>query len=186
MIASPELTNQQLGAWANFFMIVGSAGGALIGIQFVVVALVADIRIQHPTFDSINAFGTPNVVHFSSTLLVSAIMSVPWTSVFSLSVALAVCGFGGLGYGLIVIRRARRQTVYKPVWDDWLWYMFLPCSAYLTLAITALSLRPTTQLPLFVIGAATLGLLLIGIHNAWDSMIHLVITGFHADPKKKE
>jgi hypothetical protein len=31
-----------LGGWENFYVIVGSAAGALIGLQFVVVTLAAD------------------------------------------------------------------------------------------------------------------------------------------------
>jgi hypothetical protein len=36
------------------------------------------------------------VVYLASALLVSAIMSVPWLSLFPTSIALALCGFGGL------------------------------------------------------------------------------------------
>ena len=32
-----------LGGWQNFYVIVGSSAGALIGLQFVVMALVADL-----------------------------------------------------------------------------------------------------------------------------------------------
>jgi len=92
------------------------------------------------TGDAISAFGTPTVVHLTSVLLVSTIMSVPWPSLFPMSIALAMCGLGGLGYGAIVIRRARRQTYYKPDWADWLWYTLLPCSVYVTLTTTTLFL----------------------------------------------
>ena len=84
------------------------------------------------------------------------------------------CGTGGLAYGAVVIRRARRQTFYKPVWEDWMWYALLPCSGYVTLALAAVFLHTHTQLALFVIGAAALGLLLIGIHNAWDTVTHVL------------
>jgi len=93
------------------------------------------------------------------------------------SVALALCGLGGLGYGAIVIHRAHRQTVYTPGWEDWLWFVILPCSLYAALALVALFLRTTTQLPLFVIGDAAFGLLLIGIHNAWDTVTYIVVGG---------
>ncbi len=33
----------ELAGWANFFVIVGSSAGALIGLQFVVITLVADL-----------------------------------------------------------------------------------------------------------------------------------------------
>ena len=51
----------------------------------------------------------------------------------------------------------------------------VPCSLYAVLALTALFLRTTTQLALFVIGAAALGLLLVGIHNAWDTVTHVLV-----------
>ena len=172
-----------LAAWANFYMIVGTSGAALIGIQFVVITLIADMRPRPPA-DSINAFGTPTVVHLAGALIVSALMSVPWTSLFPASVALSLCGFGGLAYGAIVIRRAHRQRFYQPVWDDWLWYAVLPSSFYAALAVSAIVLRSTTPLAMFVIGAAALGLLLIGIRNAWDSVIHLVVTSSHGDSNK--
>jgi hypothetical protein len=97
---------------------------------------------------------------------------------FPPSVALVICGLGGLAYGRIVIHRARRQTFYKPLWEDWVWHALLPCSIYAALAVTALFLHATTQLALFVIGAAALGLLLVGIHNAWDTMrrVPLLVT----------
>jgi hypothetical protein len=153
---------------------VGSSGAALIGIQFVVIALIANMR-QRPTAESLSAFATPTVVHLAGALLVSAIMSVPWPSLFPMSIALAMCGFGGLAYCAITIRRARRQTYYKPVWDDWLRYAVLPCSVYATLMMTALFLRSIGLMAMFLIGAAALGLLLIGIHNAWDSVTHIVV-----------
>jgi hypothetical protein len=33
------------------------------------------------------------------------------------------------------------------------------------------------QLALFVVAGATLGLLLVGIHNAWDTVTHIVVQG---------
>lgn len=81
--------------------------------QFVVVALIANLRMR-TTAESISACGTPTVVHFGGTVLVSAIMSAPGPSLVPPSVALALCGVGGVGYGAIVIHRTRRQTVYAP------------------------------------------------------------------------
>ncbi len=103
-------------------------------------------------------------------------MSAPWPSLPPASVALATCGLGGLVYGVIVIRRARRQTDYKPVWEDWLWFATLPCAAYGAVTLASLVLGARPRLALFVIGAAALGLLLVGIHNAWDSVTHLVVS----------
>lgn len=170
-----QAPNLPTSTWQNFYVLVGSAGGALIGIQFVVIALIASTRTR-VNMESIDAFGTPTVVHFGGALGIAAIMSAPWPSMIALSVALAVTGLGGLVYGLIVFRRARHQTIYKPEMDDWLWYVILPCGLYAILGVAALLLRITTQAALFVIGATALGLLLIGIRNAWDTVTHIVYT----------
>ncbi len=180
-----DLANPHLAPWENFYVIVGSAAAALIGVQFVVIALIANLR-RLATADSIRAFGTPTVVHLGEALVVSSFMSAPWHSLSRASIALIICGLGGLGYASLAIHRARRQTAYKPVWEDWIWYAALPCSAYAALVVAALLLRTTTQAALFVIGAAALGFLLIGIHNAWDTVTHVVVTDAHGDAAKKE
>ena len=164
-----------LSSWESFYVIVGSSGGALIGLQFVVITLIADKR-HLATAGAVGAFGTPTVVHLAGALLVSAIMSAPWPSLVPLSVVLGTCGLGGLAYAAIVVRRARRQKDYEPVWEDWLWYAVLPCVSYGTLIVTAALLRTNPRFALFVIGSAALGLLLIGIHNAWDSVTHVVVS----------
>ena len=53
-------------AWETFYVIVGSSAGALTGLMFVVIALVAEFRGSER---QIEAFGTPTVVHFSAPLL---------------------------------------------------------------------------------------------------------------------
>ncbi|MFI5227814.1 MAG: hypothetical protein ACHQWU_02020 [Gemmatimonadales bacterium] len=164
-----------LAGWENFYVIVGSSAAALIGLQFVVIALVKDTRMRTSS-GSISAFGTPTVVHLGGALLVSALMSAPWPTLLAVSLALAVCGLVGLGYSATVIAHARRQTAYAPVWQDWLWHMILPGCAYLALTLAAVLLRPSPRVPLFVIAAAALGLLLIAIHNAWDTVIYIVVS----------
>ncbi len=164
----------ELARWQSFYVIIGSSGAALIGIQFVVVALIANLRLRS-TAESVAAFGTPTVVHFGGALLVSALLSAPWPSLVVLSVALAGCGLIGLGYSIVVIRSAGRQTVYAPGWQDWLWYMVVPGALYAVLALAAVMLPRHGPVALFGIGAAALGLLLLGIHNAWDTVAYIVV-----------
>ena len=49
--------------WESFYVIVGSSGAALTGLQFVVMALIAEIE-RPSTGREISAFGTPTVIHF--------------------------------------------------------------------------------------------------------------------------
>jgi hypothetical protein len=174
-----------LSAWQNFYVIIGSSAAALIGLQFVVVALFANLR-RRLTADSISAFGTPTATHLGGALILSAIMSAPWPSLFSASLALGTYGIAGLVYGTIVIRRARRQKSYQPVLEDWLWHAILPCTIYAAQTLAAVLFRRTTQLAMFVTGGAALGLLLIGIHNAWDSVIYMLVTASHEDSTKTQ
>src|SRR5438105_1220731 len=102
-----------LAGWENFYVIVGSSAAALIGLQFVVIALIQDKRLRTSS-GTISAFGTPTVVHLGGALLISAIISAPWPSLWAVSIALVLCGLSGVGYGARVIVHARRQTAYKP------------------------------------------------------------------------
>ncbi len=163
-----------LSAWDSFYVIVGSSGAALIGLQFVVIALVKDLRTR-TSGGTISAFGTPTVVHLGGALVISAIMSAPWPTLFAASVALVISGVVGLGYGARVMSHARRQTGYKPVFEDWLWHLILPICAYAAVGIGGFLLQVWTRTALFAIAAGALGLLLIAIHNAWDTVTYIVI-----------
>jgi hypothetical protein len=51
------MQESMLSSWESFYVIVGSSGGALIGLQFVVITLIAD-RAQSSTLGALSAFGT--------------------------------------------------------------------------------------------------------------------------------
>jgi hypothetical protein len=160
--------------WDNFYVIVGSSAAALTGLQFVVMALAADSPTRTGTSTAtVDAFGTPNVVHFSMVLLLSSILSAPWPTLFSMMIPLTLCGIGGIVYGIIVVRRARCQTGYTPVLEDWIWHTVLPIAAYTALTAASLMLIPVEEDALFAIGGESLLLLFIGIHNAWDTVTYL-------------
>jgi len=67
----------ELAGWGNFFVIVGSSAGALIGLQFVVITLVAALPRTPGQEQAGGAYATPTIVHFVSVLLLSAALSVP-------------------------------------------------------------------------------------------------------------
>ncbi len=164
-----------LEAWANFYIIVGSSAGALTGLQFVVMTLIAE-RTSIPTRgESISAFGTPNVVHFCAALLVSSILCIPWNVLRPAGIAVAVCGGLGVVYSAIILKRALRQRGYQPVFEDWLWHILLPALAYATMLVAGLVLGRNLAGPLFFIGPAALLLVFIGIHNAWDTVTYLTL-----------
>jgi hypothetical protein len=162
-----------LDGWGNFYVIVGSSAGALIGLQFVVLTLLTD-RPTARAAEAGAAFATPSVVHFVVALLVSAVMSAPWHGIGSVSAFWGVVGVAGIVYGMMIVQRMRKQTAYKPVFEDWMFHVILPIIAYAMLAISALVARLDTRRILFVVGAATVVFLFVGIHNAWDAVTYHV------------
>jgi hypothetical protein len=160
--------SSMLGPWANFYVIAGSAAAGLTGLMFVVIALVAD-RDRPPGSEAgIAAYSTPTVVHFCVALLVSATLTVPWSSLVHASVVLGLAGLGGFGYTLRVTLLATRQTAYEPDRGDWMWYTVLPLIAYLDVVGCAIVLAARPGAALLVLGAGVLLLIFIGIHNSWD------------------
>src|SRR5262249_12642273 len=74
-----------------------------------------------------------------------------------------------------VLQRARQQTVYQPVLEDWIWHNILPFAAYATLTIAGIALAAGSSAALFEIAGAELLLLFIGIHNAWDTVTYVTL-----------
>ena len=167
-----------LARWESFYIIAGSVAGALIGLQFVVIALVADSR-RRTTRPEIAAFGTPTVLHFCAALLLSALLSAPWASPSALRFTLVACGIAGVLYALIVIRRAKRPHQYRPELEDWVWYAALPLFAYLTLVVAAALFSRYPEPALSLIAAVALGLVFIGIRNAWDTITYVATDSEH-------
>ena len=160
-----------LAAWESFYVIVGSSAGALIGLQFVVLTLLADRGPKR--HDAHEAFGSPNVVHFCAALLISAITSAPWHTTTPVGVVMTTCGLAGVIYSGIVLRRARRQNEYQPVAEDWAWHVVLPAIAYFALLAGGVCALGQSGHALFVIAFSALLLVIVGIHNAWDTVTYV-------------
>jgi hypothetical protein len=161
-----------LAGWENFYVIVGSSAGALIGLQFVVMTLIADTPVA--TAQAASAFATPTIMHFAAVLLLSAVLSVPWPSLDAAAVLWGFVGLAGVMYSVAVARRMRVQAVYRPDLEDWLFHLVLPFAAYVLLAVSAYAARVHLREAPFGVGAAVLLLLFIGIHNAWDAVTYHV------------
>jgi hypothetical protein len=169
-----EIATLPLSPWENFYVIVGSSAAALTGLQFVVMALVSETQRVDTGSETIGAFGTPTIVHFCAVLLISATLSAPWHSLTPAAWVLGVCGLAGVCYATVVTVRAHRQAGYKPVLEDWIFHSILPFVAYGALLVAAaIMVRDSTD-SLFSIGAASLLLLFVGIHNAWDTVTYIV------------
>jgi hypothetical protein len=173
-VASP------LTAWSNFYVITGSSAGALTGLMFVVITLVAAQRMEQRG-EGLGTFSTPTVVHFCTALLVSAVISAPWPSLIPVAVVLGIAGIYGIVYCALVTHRTRRLSVYRADPEDWTWYSILPLVSYIVITVGALRLVAAPYEALYEFAAATLLLIFIGIHNSWDVVTYLTVLQYEDD-----
>jgi hypothetical protein len=159
--------------WESFYVIVGAAAGALIGLQFVVMTLLAD---KPPPVEMGAAYATPTIVHFSAALFLCALVRVPWHTLPPAAALWGLTGLCGFVYELIVIRRMRAQSRYENAFEDWFFHVVVPLSAYALLAVSAVAAFSHPAEAEFAVAAATLMLLFTGIHNAWDAVTwHIIV-----------
>jgi hypothetical protein len=169
-----------LSGWQNFYVIVGSSAGGLIGLQFVVMTLIAGMPISRGDAHAGDAYTTPTVVHFAAVLLLSAVVSAPWDGIAAVAILWGLLGLGGVVYVVIVAWRLQSQTVYRAVFEDWLFHVLLPFAAYAMLAVSAWVAFCLPPPALLLVAAGALLLLFIGIHNAWD------IVRYHVFVKRRD
>ena len=165
---------EPLAAWDSYYVIVGSSAGALTGLMFVVVTLMAELELRS-TRTTFAAFAAPTIVHFCLALIISAAMSAPWPTLPALALFLDGCGVAGVLYCIVVARRTIRQEDYTPVFEDWLWHVILPHVAYIAIIAAGVELTRATTPALFALAGGTLLLVLIGVHNAWDTVTYLAL-----------
>jgi hypothetical protein len=180
-----EAALSPLAAWQGFYVLIGTAAATLTGLMFVVITLIAGTHLRKSN-DPIAAFSTPNVLHFCAALLATAILSAPWQALWHASLLLGLGGLWGVVYVIIVARRLRRQTDYQSVLEDWVWHTILPLICYVIFVVAAIVL-PTNPVPaLFGIATATVLLLFIGIHNAWDTVTYITVERFQRENKRQD
>ncbi len=107
-------------------------------------------------------------------MLLAALLRAPWQTIAPPAVLWGLVGLGGVAYVAIVLRRIRKQGVYEPEFEDWLFHIVLPMAAYAALTLSAFATVWLWWEALFAVGAAALLLLFIGIHNAWDAVFYHV------------
>lgn len=159
--------------WDNFYLLVGSAAGALVGIMFIVITLTAGYESKNKAIGS-RVYNTPIVFHFSVILSVSIISAVPGLPIRFVTALLVICAAIGLAYSLTTtIRMIGANWQPLPDLSDKLFYGVFPSLAYLVLGVA--SLLPAAPFALDAIGASMLAMLLIGIRNAWDLATYFVL-----------
>ena len=173
--------------WQNFYMIIGTAAATLTGLMFVATTLIAGIDAHLSTLNAaVSAYNTPTVVHFGTVLLLAGVLSAPWQTYSSVSLLLGLLGLGMVCYSIIVLRRMWRVPHYQSTLEDLLWYMAFPLLANVSLIVAAFVLSENPEPALYIVGAALILLLLVGIRNAWDMVTFLAVERAHSENKRSD
>jgi hypothetical protein len=167
-----EDASSALTAWSNFYVITGSSAAALTGLMFVVITLVAGGRAR--SSEGVAVFSTPTVLHFAAALLISALLTAPWRSLVYVATVLGIAGLFGIVY-VSRLMYGRTYSVYQPLAKILAWYAIIPSVAYLAIVAAAILLPTAQPQAPYALGAATLLLIFIGIHNAWDVVTFIAV-----------
>lgn len=158
--------------WSDFYVILGSASAALVGLTFIVITLVA-ADDSDTSVDGVSMFSSPTVAHFCSVLMAAAVVTAPWTSLGVPALLIAAVGIYGVVYIARITVAARRFDEYRVQAEDWIWYSAVPFVGYLTLVAAAVLLPSRPEGGLYTLAAGVLILIFCGIHNAWDVVTFL-------------
>ncbi len=153
--------------WHDFYILVGSAAGALIGLLFIVVTLTAGTDRERALRGS-SLYMTPAVVQFATVLLISAVAAAP-IDTNSARFLLLVLGLATSLYSAVNVVRMFTAKDFQPShWSDPIWYAVIPLVSYLALVgADVLGWSSPAHWP-FAVGTMAVVFLLCGIRNAWD------------------
>jgi hypothetical protein len=156
--------------WGEFFLLMGSASGALVGLLFVVTSLAVNMRGSKETLSQGAAFYmTPTLYHYTTVLVISAVATVPGLSGMWMALILGPWALVGAVYsGTISVLLRRNRLPEAGRWVDVWGYGALPGLMYLGLVAAAwLAWRGAETAPR-AIAIGLVVLIILGIRNAWD------------------
>jgi hypothetical protein len=156
--------------WDNFFVLIGTASGGLIGLLFVVITLTSGLE-RGRALRASGIYMTPNVVHFAVTLVASAMALAPRISTRVDALVLAGAALAGLSNAVrtcLGVAAFAREAGNQPHWSDMPLYGFAPGLLYLLLLSNAAAIWLGAGFAPFALAALLMVLMLLAIRNAWD------------------
>jgi hypothetical protein len=168
--------------WENYYLMIGSSAGALIGLMFVVMTLTAG-RDRAETERGKHLYTSPIVWHLAVILTLSGAAAVPGISARIFGAATLGLAVLGVGWG---VRSAVgiwcRPGVPDAAGFDMFWYGIAPAIIYIGLGIAGLGLLMQKPWGTSGIAAGLMALLLVSIHAEWDLITYLAPTAGQPPP----
>jgi hypothetical protein len=159
--------------WEDYYLMIGSSAGALIGLMFVVVTLTAGrdrAEVEHGK----HLYTSPIVWHLAVILALSGAAAVPKMSMKIFGVAALGLAILGFAWGIrSAVGIARRPGAPDAAGFDMFWYGLAPAIVYVGLGVAAFGMLSATAWGTTAIAAALMALLLVSIHAEWDLVTYL-------------
>jgi hypothetical protein len=161
-------------AWHDFYILVGSAAGALIGLMFVVVTLTSNLD-RDQALKGASRYMTPTVTQFTAVMLIAAVAAAPLHPAWQ-RWALSVLGVVLAAWSLFNVWRMFRSSLggHASHWTDPWFYAVAPAAAYVALVVVACAGSALG------VGAEAVAVLVLGIRNAWDLITWIAPQGGRA------
>ena len=154
--------------WDSFYLLIGGAAGALIGLMFVVATLTSG-RDRTAASRGASIYMTPVVFHFAVVLVIGALALAPGIKTGAAGMIILACALGGLAHAVsIVVRLNKPVGPEPPHWSDVWCYGVAPAAIYVGLVGAAVAIWIAPAVAADGIAAALLALLLMSVRNAWD------------------
>lgn len=154
--------------WNEFYLLIGSAAGALIGLLFVVETLTSRYNLETAT-RAASVYTSPLVFHFAIVLALSGVAMVPAIEGRTAGLFMAAGAAAGFGAaGRVIYHLGPGSMIKAAHWSDIWGYGVGPLISYSLLAAAAYNVWNSGQHAAPLLAAALVALLLLTIRNAWD------------------
>ncbi len=164
-----------LGAWHDFYELIGAASATLVGLMFVAASVGAGVFTREKQV-ALRCFLSPTVVAFSVVLATSLVGVLPVSDWRVPSSLLGGMGLLGMLYSARVWHRLVREGIARSIdLEDRIWYAAVPAVAYLVLAGAGVAFGLETAEACSILAGGMCLLLLAGVRNAWDMTTWVVL-----------
>ena len=172
--------------WSNYYVLLGTSAGALIGVMALVATLTAASGDPSRALRGQRLFLTPIVFHLAEVLTLSAVVLAVHVDTRLQLGLMGGLALYGLGFSIVISVQIAAPSTQTSHWSDFWCYGAAPAIAGLLLCAALmwawLGLRDAA--PLVALGM--LVLLLTAIRNAWDLVTWLAPRRPNTAPSAKE
>lgn len=173
-MAEPDLA-KLIQEWHDFYLLIGTAAATLVGLMFVSASVGGGYMTEERRL-GIRTFFSPTIFHFAAVLVACLALLAPKQSWTALGALLLGCGLAGFIYAAWVWRQMARMGTLRDIdLEDRMWYASGPVFCHLLVALAAALLLLQRPFGMDVLAVTLVLLLLVGIRNAWDITLWVVM-----------